>query len=722
MSDRVPRISAIMPTADRQRFVPAAIAQFLAQGRDDAELVILDDGADSVAELIPGDPRIRYFRDDARRILGDKRNRLCDLARGEVIVHWDDDDWHAPDRLARQLAAIEANGADIVGLSQVVFLADDGARAWDYRWGGRQRWVYGASLAYRRDYWLRRRFPAIPSGEDTRFVLDARDANIHVMTDADWLVARVHGGNTSPKRTRGGYWTERPPGPLLDRIAEWAGGSPPAAVRPVANVYALLAHERPECLVDLVRNLRWHDQVSPILLYDGGAAGTLIDRRLPWERWGVEIVSGARPMKWGALHGFALDCIAHLGERGHDALTIVDSDQLMLRAGYPAFLAAHGGVPGILSSDARPQGPGTRIPPAATAQAERALWRPFLERFEGGEAAFVHWSFWPATVIGADCGRAIAALFDDPQLQAILAASRLWATEEILFPTLARLLGFPVQQSPCRGDWTKYRRRWSTRDVDMARSDPRTFWMHPVPRLPDDPLRRHVRASCNDYRHAPPAPSPTDAAEDVAILAEMRALPGWLSDAEARGLLAAARTALAREGATGHLVEIGSHCGKATVLLGRAAQAAAIEAHVTAIDRFDGVTGSREEKLTRDPVTRGRFDQMLVASGLGSWVFARTGEASDVATGDPVDLLLVDGLHDYPAVASDFAAFERALTPAARVAFHDYAEYFPGVVAFVDELVAAGGWEVEHAVDTLRILCRCPAVESATARALEAHG
>lgn len=698
----VTRISAIMPTADRRRFVPAAIAQFLAQGRRDAELVILDDGADSVADLIPGDPRIRYFREESRRILGDKRNRLCDLARGEIIVHWDDDDWHSPDRLERQVAALEMSDADIVGLAAVTFLADDGAQAWDYRWGGRQRWVYGASMAYRRDYWLRHRFPAIPTGEDTRFVLDARDARIHAMADTDWLIARVHERNTSRKRTRGGYWSERPSGPLLERIAEWASGSPPAATESLANVYALLAHERPECVVDLVRNLRWHDPVSPILLYDGSAGGGLIDTRLPWQRWGVEIVPGARPMKWGKLHGFALDCIGHLGTRSYDALTIVDSDQLVLRGGYPAFLAAHGGVPGLLSSDARPQGPGTRIPPAVTAQAERALWRPFLDRFDGGEAAFVHWSFWPATVIGAECGRAIATLFDDPQLQAILAASRLWATEEILFPTLARLLGFPVRQNPCRGDWTQYRRRWNARDVDAARHDPCTFWMHPVPRLLDDPLRRHVRGACNQYRRAPPAPLPAPVAGDAAILAEMRALPGWLSDAEASALLAAARTGLAREGA-GHLVEIGSHCGKATLLLGRAAQAAG-EARVTAIDRFDGVTGSREDRLTRDTVTRGRFDQMVASAGLGAWVFARTGEAAEVVADEAVDFLLVDGLHDYPAVALDFAAFERLLAPAARVAFHDYADYFPGVVAFVDELVATGDWEVETAVETLRIL------------------
>jgi hypothetical protein len=236
----VPRISAVMPTADRRRFVPAAIAQFLAQGRDDAELIILDDGADPVADLIPGDPRILYVREEGRRVLGDKRNRLCELARGEIIAHWDDDDWYAPDRLARQLAAFEATGADIVGIDRVPFLADDGSAAWDYRWGGRQLWVCGASMAYRRAYWERHRFSRLRAGEDTRFVFDARGARIHAMAEQDWLIARVHGANTSPKRTRGCYWTPRPAGPLLDRIAAWSG-APPAVARPLAAPAAEVA-------------------------------------------------------------------------------------------------------------------------------------------------------------------------------------------------------------------------------------------------------------------------------------------------------------------------------------------------------------------------------------------------------------------------------------------------------------------------------------------------
>ena len=50
-----PLVSCIMPTADRRRFVPLAIQNFLQQDYPNRELVILDDGQDSVADLAPAD-------------------------------------------------------------------------------------------------------------------------------------------------------------------------------------------------------------------------------------------------------------------------------------------------------------------------------------------------------------------------------------------------------------------------------------------------------------------------------------------------------------------------------------------------------------------------------------------------------------------------------------------------------------------------------------------
>ena len=210
-----PRVSCIMPTADRRRFVPQAIAAFLSQTVDDAELLILDDGADPVADLVPSHRRIRYARDPVKRTVGAKRNRLCADARGETVVHWDDDDWHAPDRLALQLAALDGSHAPIAGLDRIAFLGEDGLAAWDYVWTGAKGWVYGATLAYRRDWWDAHRFADIRSGEDTHFVLDAGPAQVHVMSPGEWVIARVHAANTSPKHTGGAYWHPRDPAPLL---------------------------------------------------------------------------------------------------------------------------------------------------------------------------------------------------------------------------------------------------------------------------------------------------------------------------------------------------------------------------------------------------------------------------------------------------------------------------------------------------------------------------
>lgn len=700
------RVSAIMPTADRRRFVPDAIAAFLRQTCEEAELVILDDGADAVADLVPDHPRIRYVRESVRRVLGDKRNRLCELARGDIVLHWDDDDWHAPDRIARQLAAMDSSGADISGPDRVTFLADDGGAAWNYVYGGRRRWVCGGCLAYRRAFWQGHRFPAMQSGEDTDWVFGAADATIHILEAPDLYVGRVHDRNTSPKATDSGFYRPCDPAAVRALVASFERPASARQAARVANVYACLVHEKPECVIDLVRNLRHLDPASPILLYDGGAGGDLLDRRLPWRRWGAEIVPGPSPMRWGTLHGFALDCLRHLEGREHDVMTIVDSDQLMLRGGYAEHLAEQAGTAirrQLLSSDPGRQSPASRQGPARAALAEIALWRPWLARFPDGEAKFAHWTFWPGTAIGADVGRAILPLFDDPDLQAILAASKLWATEEVLFPTFAALLGFEVVRNPCRTDFLQYRMPWSAADLDRALAAPDAFFIHPVPRQLDNRLRARLRDGHCGYRVAPPK---VPGSPLQPLLAAMGEIEGWLTDEEGEALFAAAREALARPGAAGRIVEIGSHCGKATYLLAEAARAAPIKAVVTAIDRFDGLVGSRDRPLERLAPTRVRFDQMVARHGLAEWIEVRPGEASALPWSGMIDLLVVDGLHDYAAVAADFCAFEAWLGPEARVAFHDYAEYFPGVCAFVDELIADEGWRVEAATRTLRLLRR----------------
>jgi glycosyltransferase involved in cell wall biosynthesis len=201
-----PLVSCIMPTADRPAFVPEAIRQFLAQDYPRRELIIVDDGHQSVADLVPDDPAIRYLRLPQRLSVGAKRNMACAQARGSLIAHWDDDDWRAAGWLSAQVNTLQRAQADICGIDRVYFHEPHTGRAWQYVYDGRLPWVCGGSLCYRREYWLRRPFPDIDVGEDNAFVWGDVQARIAVNPAQHLYIATVHPGNTSPKITTDSRW------------------------------------------------------------------------------------------------------------------------------------------------------------------------------------------------------------------------------------------------------------------------------------------------------------------------------------------------------------------------------------------------------------------------------------------------------------------------------------------------------------------------------------
>ncbi|MGY0036926.1 glycosyltransferase family A protein [Pedobacter sp. NJ-S-72] len=84
-----------MPTANRPNFVALAAEHFLNQDFRNAELIIIDDGKESVRSVLPNHRRIKYFYTDPLGSIGKKRNFACKKASGEIIMHWDDDDWYA---------------------------------------------------------------------------------------------------------------------------------------------------------------------------------------------------------------------------------------------------------------------------------------------------------------------------------------------------------------------------------------------------------------------------------------------------------------------------------------------------------------------------------------------------------------------------------------------------------------------------------------------------
>lgn len=239
-------VSCIMPTADRRSFIPRAIEYFFAQDYGEKELVIADDGADCVRDLAPDDPRIRYLRLEKRLPVGAKRNFACREARGEIIVHWDDDDWSAPWRLSYQVAQLREAGADICGLDRIWFYGRAEKKAWEYIYRSpRKPWVYGASLCYTREFWQRHPFPEIRVGEDTRFVWADAQARVKALADSRFLVALIHEKNTSRKRTTDSRYQPREVAEVERLLGRDAAGffshsAAPAKVRRRALISAAL--------------------------------------------------------------------------------------------------------------------------------------------------------------------------------------------------------------------------------------------------------------------------------------------------------------------------------------------------------------------------------------------------------------------------------------------------------------------------------------------------
>ncbi|MEJ2366621.1 MAG: class I SAM-dependent methyltransferase, partial [Deltaproteobacteria bacterium] len=487
----------------------------------------------------------------------------------------------------------------------------------------------------------------------------------------------------------------------------------------IRNIFACLVHESQDCVVDLVRNLKYLDPSSVILLYNGGKNSKLLTGSFPFERYGAVVHPRPRPLSWGRLHEFALDCMHFALQHYHfDTLTIVDSDQLLLRKGYSdylaRFLAGKTGI-GLLGNSPGVMTENTAVGPATAAFRERGLWRPFLQRFPDGEQKFVHWTFWPSTVFTADVARELVELFaKDRQLKALLRQTRIWATEEVILPTLVALLDFGVTANPCSYDFVKYQKRYSLSQLNVALHRPDVYWVHPVRRQDGDPLRQHIRTHLNHYVQESSGSGQIisevrdepDLLLSRPIFERMKRIKGWLEEDEADLLIAALSQVLRDLPRPQAIVEVGSYCGRSTVVLGSVIKTVCPEARLYAIDPHEGKVGAVDRGIKTHSATLAKFRRNITGAGLKGVVELIQKCSTDVEWDKPIGLLLIDGMHDYANVARDFFHFEPWVVPEGLIAFHDYADYYPGVKAFVDELLATGPYKKVGLVHSMMVVRR----------------
>jgi glycosyltransferase involved in cell wall biosynthesis len=126
-----PRVSVVLPARDGGAYLADAVASILAQSFADLELLLIDDGSrdGAVAALAPlaaRDPRLRLLENPGAGLVA-ALNYGLGQARGELVARMDADDFARPERLARQVAFLDASPDVALVGAQVAFIDAAGA-------------------------------------------------------------------------------------------------------------------------------------------------------------------------------------------------------------------------------------------------------------------------------------------------------------------------------------------------------------------------------------------------------------------------------------------------------------------------------------------------------------------------------------------------------------------------------------------------------------------
>lgn len=189
-------------------------------------------------------------------------------------------------------------------------------------------------------------------------------------------------------------------------------------------------------------------------------------------------------------------------------------------------------------------------------------------------------------------------------------------------------------------------------------------------------------------------------------------IDGWLTFREARGLY---ETAKALPEHRPVVVEIGSWQGKSSLVLakGLAQKRSPV---LYCIDPFNasGDAASRElyaEQEPREPeLLLDRFVANMTSNGVWAMVVLKQGMSHTIVGdfSDAIDLLFIDGDHDYEGVLRDFNEWSPFVKAGGLIAFHDVG-IFAGVTRAVEEHVLKRGlYEETRRADSLLVVAKRP--------------
>jgi hypothetical protein len=280
----------------------------------------------------------------------------------------------------------------------------------------------------------------------------------------------------------------------------------------VRLLVGLLAHEEPESVADQVAAFTRYLPGSPILIFNGGPDDHLFDG-VP-----AAVCRYSTPLQWGRgleLVQLGLARQAHEDGVDYDYLLTVDSDMMLIKDGFDAYLGALLAEHDYMGAFLRQVSPPSRHVWTWRLTLQRRLWADII-----GPPPF-------ATVYnpGQLTRRVLFdRLFASPQqyqrLLGELQRTRLNCLEELLWPALAarlglRLRGYPDAQAQALA------RIHDEGSLRAALADDEVYLVHKVPLdLATEERGLLVRARDGSVPDLPVRPAPAADAGEIPVLAD----------------------------------------------------------------------------------------------------------------------------------------------------------------------------------------------------------
>lgn len=201
-----PFVSVITPTYNRRKFIPSLIECYKHQEyrKDRMEWIILDDGQDKVKDLFDEAaktiPNLRYIALEEKLLIGAKRNRLNQEAKGPLIVAMDDDDYYPPTRVSAAVTAFKNNPTvELAGSSEIYMYYSDIQTI--YRLGPyNPNHATNGTMAWRKSYADRHRYDETVTHSEERSFLEDYKHRMIQLDPFKVMLVMSHSENTFDKK------------------------------------------------------------------------------------------------------------------------------------------------------------------------------------------------------------------------------------------------------------------------------------------------------------------------------------------------------------------------------------------------------------------------------------------------------------------------------------------------------------------------------------------